>query len=755
MTTLPTTSSIRLPRSGSPGGQVLAMPATQLGPVGPGAAAQPLLTPADIWRVLRGNWLLILLSVVVASGAGLALYKWQAETNPRYTAAGTLSIGRQLRPDPVRGGVIAVDQGGLDLPIMISSQANDLMQTNLWMQVIEANPKIRELGWFKNFERQVAAKPEPDVTAASLARDDLAGNFRVGRIPETNRLRVAMETANSSDARDIVQFIVDAHIVNQQRDTFDRTNAELETSKQWRERYVREMGRVRDRMNQLQSALGGSGGGASFGRLNIKEMEISSLMNAMMQARLASNEAKSQFDAIDQQVKAGRDPAQVEAMVRADPPVQRLKAMLDDIELQMEIYKDMGPESRFLKDLVVRRDVMRAKLERAEAEARATYRNQLLDSANAAMQSKKAEEENLQAQVDSRRTELSELSAQLSEFYSLKDEFDSFKVLEREMSERVAVLQNALRQETSGVRWAQQPVASNERSSPKLAMYLPTAVLLGLAFSLGIAFLRELMDTSVRSPRDVAKVGAMNLLGMVANETDDPQLAGVPLHVVISQAPHSMMAEQFRQVRTRLQHAASLDTTRTIVITSPGPGDGKTTVACNLAAGLALNGRRILLVDANFRRPDLHRLFSLPNEMGFANVLDSLSNLESAVQKTTIPNLEVLTTGPKAANPTELLESQLFSDFIDRSLEEYDHVIFDTGPLLVVSEAVALAPRVDGVITVVRAKKNSRGMLSRVRDTLKQIKAEHLGVVLNGVQTWGGGYYGRNIKTYYAYQNGN
>jgi capsular exopolysaccharide synthesis family protein len=277
--------------------------------------------------------------------------------------------------------------------------------------------------------------------------------------------------------------------------------------------------------------------------------------------------------------------------------------------------------------------------------------------------------------------------------------------------------------------------------------------MLGLGLSLGISFLREIMDTSVRSPRDIARVGQMTLLGMIPDENDDPQAAGVPLPTVIYAAPTSMLAEQFRQVRTRLQHAASLDTTRSILVTSPSPGDGKSTVACNLAAGLALNGRRILLVDANFRRPELHKIFGISNEAGFGNVLTSVENFESAVRQTRVPNLDLITTGPKPANATELLESQLLIDFIERALEEYDHVIFDSGPMLVVSETVALAPRVDGVITVVRARANSRGLLQRLRDGLRQLKAEHLGVVLNGVRATGGGYYGRNIKTYYEYQN--
>jgi Mrp family chromosome partitioning ATPase len=112
-----------------------------------------------------------------------------------------------------------------------------------------------------------------------------------------------------------------------------------------------------------------------------------------------------------------------------------------------------------------------------------------------------------------------------------------------------------------------------------------------------------------------------------------------------------------------------------------------------------------------------------------------------------------MTSGSKPANATELLESQLQTDFIDRALEEFDHVVFDSGPLLMVADSIALAPRVDGVVTVVRARGNSRGLLMRMRDELKHIKAEHLGVILNAVRAQGGGYYGRNIQAYYRYQN--
>ena len=755
MTTLPTTSSIRLPRSGGPGGQVLAMPGTPMAPIAL-PASQVLLTPADIWRIIRGNIWLIVISVAVFLAGGILLWWLLQKYDPKYMSVGVVQVNRSVRVNPATGNAEDVNGGTINdfnLNIEQRTQTMNLTNQGLFDEVLEKNTNIRRTSWFQEFE---AEAKKQGVSAVRLAKEDLASNFSANAKPDTKNLVVSMQAASAEDARDILQTIVDAHIRNQQQVTFDKTNTELETAKQWRERYVRLMSQTKDRMNGLQADLSTAGSMTAQSRLSMKEMEVSALIGEQSRARLEAAQAAAQFDAVQQQLGEGKDPFQVDLFIRADANVQYLQRSVDEYEMQIAtLEQTSGSNARAVKDLRVRRDVARAKLEKATGDARATARTQLLESNRSMMSEKRAQVEAIDARVDSLRNELGEISAKYSEFASLQDEYTGYKELQREMNERIAVLGDALRQQVASVSWAPSgtPTRPDELSFPNLKLFIPASIVLGLAFSIGIAFLRELMDTTVRSPRDISRVGPMNLLGMISSEIDDPQLAGVPLHLVISQSPHSMLAEQFRQVRTRLQHAASLDTTRTIVITSPGPQDGKTTVACNLAAGLALNGRRILLVDANFRRPELHKLFGTPNEVGFANVLDSVATLESVVQKTQIPNLELLPTGAKPANPTELIESQLFSDFIDRALEEYDHVIFDTGPLLVVSEAVALAPRVDGVITVVRAKKNTRGMLSRVRDTLKQIKAENLGVVLNGVRTWGGGYYARTIKTYYAYQN--
>ncbi|MBC7784189.1 MAG: polysaccharide biosynthesis tyrosine autokinase [Burkholderiales bacterium] len=731
------------------------MPSTAIGPVA-AQGQEPLLSPADMWRLLRRSWPLIVTMVLASAAVGVGLYWWQLRTNPRYQAEGLVVVRPQFRVDPRTQMAQSVGEDVFDLRVELRTQTQMLLQSSLWADVLEKNPRVRESKWFKSFEDEVQGKVanNQDATAspAVLAKEDLTNNFRVSPVTDTKLLRVTMDTKDPVDGQTIIQAIVGEHITNQQKATSDRANADLARAREWKFRYERDWQSAKDALNAAAAKLSG-GEGAVGGRFGAREMEMSHLMSEHVRLKIQLGDAQAQLDAIEQSLAKGEDSPQVEALVRNDQSVARLQYEVETRDADYERNKDTMGNVKALKELESSRDRAREKLANIEGRLRATYRDQLLSQQRGIVQGLKSRDEALIADLDRLRAELGQVSSDVAEYYSRKDEADSYKVLAREMEERVQALSAATRDQRVGVTWNSMPTIPETRSSPRLAVYLPAALAIGLALSLGIAFLREVLDTTVRSPRDIARVGPINVLGMIADESDDPQLAGVPLHAVIGQAPHSVMAEQIRQVRTRLQHAASLDTTRTIVVTSPGPGDGKSMVACNLAAGLALNGRRILLVDANFRRPELHKLFGVSNELGFANVLDSVSNLESAVQKTSTPNLELLTTGPKAANPTELLESQLFSDFIDRALEEYDHVIFDAGPLLVVSEAVALAPRVDGVITVVRARVNSRGMLSRVRDTLKQIKAEHLGVVLNGVQTWGGGYYGRTIKTYYAYQN--
>jgi len=477
------------------------------------------------------------------------------------------------------------------------------------------------------------------------------------------------------------------------------------------------------------------------------------LGNARFELERIAGRARDQYEALTTQANNGQTPTVVQQYVDNNGLVLNERAQLDWYDMRLkELALHVGPNHQEVLDVQTMRDAQKKKLDDTEGDLRSKATAQILEQARGEVQSSERDYNEMASRLDQLKRDMGELSNAMDQYVLLETETRGQRDELRSINEK---LENADRKQIQNmqtmVRWMGQPVVPTNMYFPKLPIVMAVAIAIGLALGLGIAFLREMTDQTIRTDRDILRVGQMSLLGMVADESDDPQAAGARLPLLIFDAPHSMTAEQLRQVRTRLQHSASLDTTRSIMVTSPGPGDGKTTIACNLAAGLALNGRRILLVDSNFRRPEIHKIFALGNERGFSDVLNGAVAFDETVHETQVPNLAVMTSGPRPINATEMFESQLLIDFVERALEEFDHVIFDSGPLLVVSDSVAMAPRVDGVVSVVRARGNSRGLLGRMRDTLRQIKAEHLGVVLNAVRAQGGGYYRRNIQTYYDY----
>src|SRR5690606_29361711 len=178
----------------------------------------------------------------------------------------------------------------------------------------------------------------------------------------------------------------------------------------------------------------------------------------------------------------------------------------------------------------------------------------------------------------------------------------------------------------------------------------------------------------------------------------------------VIRAPQSLVAEAFRRTRTHMQFSGPMQTQRSLLITSPSPGDGKTAVAMNLAATLAHSGQRVLLIDCNFRRPDLRERYNLSRTTGLSNILIGESTLSHQVEKTELPNLDVLLSGPMPPTPAELLGSEPMRKLLDEALSRYDRVLLDGPPALLISDASVLSGMVDGVILVARADANSKGV---------------------------------------------
>ena len=296
----------------------------------------------------------------------------------------------------------------------------------------------------------------------------------------------------------------------------------------------------------------------------------------------------------------------------------------------------------------------------------------------------------------------------------------SANVNEPRTKRRIANLPNGFR---TLLRTATVPTAP---TTPNPKRNLELGTLVGLALGFGLALLREVLDTKVRSEADVQKVTGASVIARIGYDDDAPQ------HPLIMQnSPHSHRSEAFRRLRTNLQFLDIADRPKTIVVTSSLPGEGKTTTAINLAITLADAGSRVALVDADLHRPSIADYMGLEGEVGLTTVLIGQADLQDAIQPWGNGNLHVLPSGQVLPNPSELLGSRSMANLLEQLASQYDIVLIDTPPLLPVTDAAILAKMTGGALVVAGADALHRQQLTDGLGSLEDVGARVLGVVLN------------------------
>ncbi len=280
------------------------------------------------------------------------------------------------------------------------------------------------------------------------------------------------------------------------------------------------------------------------------------------------------------------------------------------------------------------------------------------------------------------------------------------------------------------------------------------AFLGGLMAGAGLAWLLEYIDYTVHTPEEldthygIPTQGAIGLMSLQSNKRD--RASGL----VAVLEPRSPIAEAFRALRTSVRMANAVRPMRHLLITSSGPGEGKTFVAANLAVSLAQEGKRVILVDCDLRRPQLHKVFGLQAEPGFTNwAADPKVTLAQVLKPSIVPNLQILTCGTIPPNPSELLGSARASDLFQILGDHADIVLYDTPPAATVTDAVILASQMDGVLQVVRAGTTRIDLIQRCKVLLERTNVHILGPILNGVGISDLGYYA-NYYYYGSYYQG-
>jgi capsular exopolysaccharide synthesis family protein len=622
-----------------------------------------------------------------------------------------------------------------EVELLVQNQALMVKSPHVLLKVLD-DSQVRQTQWYK-----WAREQEDEKTVDLLADIVFATPVR-----DTNFLRVGVTWRVPAEVATLANTVVRKYLdrVNELqksgiRESREHLGKELNSATARLEAKRREIETLRG----TEEVLGAGEGGPSEALLTIQALVEE--LNIEMLGREAQWERLRQRHAEDLSI-----PAELQALLAIDPEVlavqNRLQVAEENLGLLSARY---GKNHPVVKNASAARDVLRGSMSEQRAEKLLQYQKELIDQAHrnyteATYQLLKLKERLFDAQAEQR-----DRDTKYARYLRLLEEQDMLKLQHQAMQEQESILTMTLGRETA----VQIDVPSSakppkRRSSPDWFRWMLAGAFLGLTMSVGLAFLLELADKSVRTPRDVPR---MPVLGTIPT-TDDDEVEIERAETASIDAPHSILAEAFRNLRANLFFSAPAEQQGVILVTSPSGGNGKTTVAVNLGISIALNGRRVLLIDANFRRPGLPRLFPGVPEQGLSNILIGQVSVGDLAVSTAVPGLDVLGPGPAPPNPAELLGSSYLRDVVVDARSRYDQVIFDGPPVLLVSDAMVLAGAVDGVLIVCEYRTTSRGAMQRTQRQLEAIDARVFGAVLNRVQTRAGGYFRKIYREFYEYQ---
>lgn len=309
-------------------------------------------------------------------------------------------------------------------------------------------------------------------------------------------------------------------------------------------------------------------------------------------------------------------------------------------------------------------------------------------------------------------------------------------------------------QTTSNIQIVEPALVPAIPVRPRLLQNTLLAAAVGLMLAIGLVFLVEYLDDSLRSPEQVSQIVDAPVVGVVARMNGHTKSKangnGRERSLLAAEQPRSPIVEAFRTLRTNIQFSSVDVPVRSLLVTSAGPVEGKSTVSSNLAVVMAQAGLRVVLVDGDLRRPSVHKIFGIANRLGVTDaMLQASAQWDTVAQATQITNLSIIPTGSLPPNPSEILSSDRFRQFLDRLTNLYDMVIVDSPPLLAVTDAAIIGRSTNGVILVVDTGSTRAAALAQAKQQLERVSARLLGVVMNKFAVGRGGYAG--YYQYYQY----
>lgn len=724
MTTMPVNLQERIP---------LAVPAP-----GAPAATSAAMTPQDVIRILKQRIFLILFIWFAMTGIAIGL-TWYLDKN--WSSYRAFSI---VQVEPPKQAPLQFGEPMLQVDLMdrlVSDQIVRVTADSVLSDAIKSRDVMETTWYIEGFKKH-----------GDLLLDELKNTLKVQQLPRTNYMQVSFTASDPEDAARIVNAVIAKYLAEVDATSKSQLRKEWETHNKATGEKLAALRARREFKKQFVSSQF-STPGVTEG-LNVAGEAFRSLSSAVTRLKAEKLSYKAQYDNLlglsAEQLALSPEMA---LSIQQDPQIFGLNSTLVELQQNRELLlRRLGPQHRQVRQVEDQIEAVTNQLAQLQLnKEREVLEYQLHAAEQAYLNALQAELE-LREELVSQEAIQHDIDAKLAEYRSLEEEValaeEEYKQLQMYTNQL-----NLMQAGESAVRVRQVGTAQKPRRKhfPRWEINLPAGSFLGLLMGVGLALLLELIDTSLKTARDIPRHVHVPILGTIP-DVDDEEVQIEQVELASQTAPRSMVAEAFRTIRTNLLLSAPAERERTVLVASARPEEGRTTVAINLALSIAQNGRRVLLVDANFHRPAIQRFFPNTQGAGLSNVLIGQSKLADVVVSTELPNLEVLPSGPIPPNPTELLAGPYLQKLIAEAQDRYEQVIFDGPPVLLVSDGLVLAGIVDGVILVCRAKATSRGVALRGREQLERVNGRLFGAVLNAAQVARGGYFREQIRSYYDYQ---
>jgi succinoglycan biosynthesis transport protein ExoP len=581
--------------------------------------------------------------------------------------------------------------------------------------------------------------PESDETFAELAAmGAFLGGVQIIPVKGTRLVEIAYSAADpqyaalaaNTLAREYVQQNLDLKLANT-TNTISWLGEELGKQRQKVEAAERAMAEYQEGQNAM----------SLDDRQNIVIARLNSLNDAVTKAKTARLHKEASYRQLGNLTGDSAD-ADSYPLIAHNPTIQEIKqqlAQLNGEKAKMSLrYGPQHPEMERISRQV------ESSLARLRAETA-----KLLESIGNDYRAALAEEHNLSGSLEEQKRHAIDLNRKNITFSILQREAESERQVYNALLQQEKELRVVSNSRANNVQLMDDAEVPGSPYTPNHSRDWLMALVLGLALGVAVAYAVEYLDDSVKLPEDITRRLKLPLLGLI------PAVAGSKPPVLTGAVPHDF-GEAFRSLRTSLVFTNGSPGKRIIAVTSTQPLEGKTTTACNLAVALALGGSRVMLIDADMRRPGLHRSMGMRNEIGLSHILTGQTRLREAVQRTTENNLFVITAGRVPPNPSELLSSErMFQLIANLASGPFDWVIIDTPPVLAVTDAVILAPSMSGLVFVIGAEMTRRAHAERAVQTLHHAQTNIIGAVLNRVDLnrnkyYYSRYYGYHYQSYYS-----